>query len=88
MPYEPQTCVERINGETYYFLHTSQGFRVYHWLPETRSLAPISEIFFINLKDARACATRNSTPDQYKARLQAHLTRLQGSLKAFSPCRR
>lgn len=85
MPYEPLTCTERINGETYYFLHTSKGFLVYHWLSETHSLVKISRNFFIKLKDARACALENSSPERYKERIQAHIARLQGELEALGP---
>lgn len=88
MPYECKTCRELINGEMYYFLHTSNGFLVYHWDSETSSLARIKSNFFIKLEDARACALENSSPDKYAERLRAHISRLQSELEAVRPLRR
>ena len=83
MPYEAKSCTEVLNGETYYFLWTSQGFIAYHWDRETLSLAKISRNFFIKLENARAYALENSQPANYAARLKAHIAKLQGELEAL-----
>lgn len=57
MAYECKTCQEIIHGETFYFLWTGKGYRIYHWNGEFRELRLIHPNFFININCARAHAT-------------------------------
>lgn len=81
MAYECKTCQEIIRGETFYFLWTGRGYRVYHWDPETRQLNLIAPNFFINIDNARERATAYAHTSDVTARLRIRINALKAELE-------
>lgn len=81
MAYECKTCQEIIRGETFYFLWTGRGYRVFHWDSDKRLLDLICPNFFINIENARKHAIAYARTESVTERLRIKINALQAELE-------
>ena len=81
MAYICKTCLEIIRGETFYFLWTGRGYRVYHWDSDKRSLDLLSSNFFIKLENARARAIAYAQSDSVTEKLRMKINALREEME-------